>query len=224
VSSALRLLERHGLLRREDDVYEAVRPDPGLYPPLDVEGLTRRAEVERGKLRAMVEFAWSSRCRRQMILEYFGDEEWSDRARRCGACDACDAIAHGGSAEMDDKTKRGIERLLLLVGSLHGRFGRTRIAALAVGAQDEDRRWDDVPEVGCLKGWTQRDVLDTLRALEGAGMIVASRGEYPTISTTRQGDLASLGKVDVSTLGLGLSLRKTTGRPSKIKPRVRKRT
>jgi ATP-dependent DNA helicase RecQ len=225
VSSAVRILERHGLLRRESEVWEAVRPEPGMYPPLDVEALGRRAEVERGKLRAMVEFAWSSRCRRQMILEYFGDEEWSDRARRCGACDSCDAIANGGGPEIDEKTKRGIERLLALVGNLHGRFGRTRIAALAVGAQEEDRRWDDLPEVGCLKGWTQKDVLDMLRGLEGAGLIVASKGEYPTISTTRQGDLACIGKVDVTTLGLGLAIRKpgARGRTGNGKIRVRKR-
>ncbi|HUQ07051.1 MAG TPA: ATP-dependent DNA helicase RecQ, partial [Kofleriaceae bacterium] len=200
VSSALRLLERHGLLRRDGDVWEAVRPDPSMFAPLDVEGLQRRAEVERSKLRSMVEFAWSSRCRRQMILEYFGDEEWADRGRRCGACDSCDAIAHGSAPEMDEKTKRGIERLLSLVGNLHGRFGRTRIAALAVGAQEEDRRWDDLPELGCLKGWTQKDVLDMLRALEGAGLVASTGGEYPTIKTTRQGDLASIGKVDVTTL------------------------
>jgi ATP-dependent DNA helicase RecQ len=223
VSSAVRLLERHGLLRRDGDVWEAVRPDPSIYTPLDVEGLQRRAEVERGKLRSMVEFAWSSRCRRQVILEYFGDEEWADRGRRCGACDACDAVAHGGSVEMDEKTKRGIERLLLLVGSLHGRFGRTRIAALAVGAQDEDRRWDDVPEVGCLKGWTQKDVLDMLRGLEGAGLLASSGGEYPTIKTTRQGDLASIGKVDVSTLGIGIALRQPVTRSSKTRVRIRKR-
>jgi ATP-dependent DNA helicase RecQ len=223
ISSAVRLLERHGLLRRDDEVWEAVRPDPGSFPPLDVEGLARRAEVERGKLRAMVEFAYSSRCRRQMILEYFGDEEWADRGRRCGACDSCDAIANGVSNEMDATTKRGIERLLLMIGHLHGRFGRTRIAALAVGAQEEDRRWDDLPELGCLKGWTQRDVLDLLRGLEGAGLIVASKGEYPTISTTRQGDLASIGKVDVASLGVALATRKPGGRSGKTRVRIRKR-
>ncbi len=229
VSSALRLLERHGLLRREAEAWEATRPEPGTYPPLDVAALARRAEVERSKLRAMIDYAWSSRCRRQMVLEYFGDEEWSDRGRRCGACDVCDAVAHGGDAELDAATRRGIERLLLLVGSLHGRFGRTRVAALAVDDVEEDRRWDDLPERGCLRGWAQKDVLDLLRGLEGAGLIVASRGEYPTISTTRQGDLAALGKVDVTAIGLGLAMRKPGarggkgGRGGSGKIRVRKR-
>jgi hypothetical protein len=45
-------------------------------------------------------------------------------------------------------------------------------------------------------------VLDLLRALEGAGLVEASRGEYPTISTTRRGDLVAIGRADASELGI----------------------
>jgi hypothetical protein len=44
--------------------------------------------------------------------------------------------------------------------------------------------------------------MDLLRALEGAGLVEASRGEYPTISTTRKGDQVGIGKVDPNDLGL----------------------
>ena len=64
-------------------------------PPLDVESLQRRAEVERKKLRTMIDYAYYPRCRRQHILDYFGDEDWRDRDRKCGACDNCEAVAHG---------------------------------------------------------------------------------------------------------------------------------
>ena len=56
------------------------RPQPGMYPPLDVESLQRRADVERSKLRTMIDYAYYPRCRRQYVLEYFGDADWSDRA------------------------------------------------------------------------------------------------------------------------------------------------
>ena len=39
--------------------------------------------------------------------------------------------------------------------------------------------------------------MDLLRALEGAGLIEASRGEYPTIATTRRGDQVGVGKLDL---------------------------
>ena len=200
VGSGLRLLERHGLVVKDGNGWVATRPEPGTYPPLDVEGLTRRAEVERGKLKAMVDYAWSSRCRRQIILHYFGDEEWRDAGRRCGSCDVCDAAAHGGGA-LDDRTRDAIRSLLNLIGGLHGRFGRTRVAALANGS-DDDERFSEVPGRGALRGWSQKDLLDLLRVLEGAALIEATRGEYPTIATTRRGDAAAVGRLDLDGHGL----------------------
>lgn len=37
--------------------------------------------------------------------------------------------------------------------------------------------------------------MDLLCALEGASLIEASRGEYPTISTTRRGDQVAIGRI-----------------------------
>src|SRR4029077_8625083 len=132
MGAALRILERHGMLRRDDERIAAPRPGPGTYPPLDVESLTRRAEVERSKLRTMVEYAYYPKCRRQFVLEYFGDQDWRDRDRRCGACDTCEAIAHGRPTTMvlSASELAAIQALLRLVDGLHGRFGRMRIVKL----------------------------------------------------------------------------------------------
>jgi ATP-dependent DNA helicase RecQ len=190
------------MLRRDDQRLAAVRPDPGSdFPMLDVTSLQRRAEVERGKLRTMVEYAYYPRCRRQFVLEYFGDQDWASRDRRCGACDNCDALAHGRTTGLSEAEQRAIRSLLLLVGALDGRLGRTRAADLATGALNEPR-FEDLPERGSLRGWTKAAALDLLRALEGAGLIEASRGEYPTISTTRRGDQVATGTHDLSDLGI----------------------
>jgi ATP-dependent DNA helicase RecQ len=102
----VRILERHGLLTADAAGWVAVRPEPGLYPPLDVDAVARRAEVERSKLRAMVDYAWSARCRRQVILAYFGDEDWRDPGRTCGACDVCDAVRAATPASTTDARPR----------------------------------------------------------------------------------------------------------------------
>jgi len=204
IGTALRILERHGMLRREPgrDEITATRPEPGSsFPVLDVEGMKRRSETERGKLRTMVEYAYYPRCRRQFVLEYFGDEDWSDRAKTCGACDTCEAIAHGKPTGLSSDEATAIRKVLALVGTLHGRFGRTRIAAIATGSED-DPRFDELPERGALRGWSPRQVMDLLRVLEGASLVEASRGEYPTISTTRRGDLVAVGHLDPAELGL----------------------
>ena len=117
---------------------------------------------------------------------------------------------------------KAIRGLLLLVGSLHGRFGRTKVAQIANGTVD-DERFDELVERGCLKGWTQKDILDLLRALEGAGLVEASRGEYPTINTTRRGDQVAVGKIDVDALGVRMPVKGTSSRKRKPRGRLPRR-
>src|SRR4029078_5602422 len=152
MGAALRMLERHGMLQRDDERLTATRPEPGIYPPLDVESIERRAEVERSKLRTMVEYAYYPRCRRQFVLEYFGDQYWRDRDKRCAGGDAGEAIAHGRPAAMgiSGAELAAIRNLLSLVGALHGRFGRMRVVKLAVGSDDAPRV-DVVPARNCLR-------------------------------------------------------------------------
>ncbi len=202
MGAAIRILERHGMLRRDDERIVASRPtETSVWPPLDVESLQRRADVERGKLRTMVELAYYPRCRRQFVLEYFGDQDWASRDRQCGSCDNCEAIAHGRSTGLSDRETTAIKDLLLLVGGMTGRFGRTRITNIALGTED-DHRFDDVPGRGTLRGWNKQQVMDLLRALEGASLVEASRGEFPTISTTRRGDQVAVGKLAIDDLGI----------------------
>ncbi len=228
MSAAIRILERHGMLRRdgnrvggwEDNETErlvASRPTDsmaGLYPKLDVESLQRRAEVERSKLRTMIEYAYYPRCRRQFVLEYFGDQEWASREKRCGACDNCEAMLHGKPTGLSDTDRKAICDLLKLVGSLHGRFGRKRIAGVANGS-DIDPRFFELPERNALHAWPERLILDLLRALEGAGLVEASRGEYPTISTTRKGDQVAFGQLDPGDLGIQMPTRAAAKRRRK---------
>ncbi len=215
MGAALRILERHGMLRRDDERIVASRPaTDGAYPPLDVESLQRRADVERSKLKTMVAYAYNPRCRRQFVLEYFGDQDWASRDRTCGGCDNCEAVAHGRSTGLSDTEQKAIRDLLLLVGNLNGRYGKKRVANLAIGS-DDDPKFDELAEKGCLRGWPERQIMDLLRALEGAGLIEASRGEYPTISTTKRGDQVGIGRLDPGELGIQMPTvtKRTRNRP-----------
>lgn len=186
VRSALRMLERHGLVRSEGDVVVACSPEPGSVP-LDVDGIERRADVEKQKLRLMVEYAYLPTCRRQYLLSYFGDEEWRDRQADCKGCDNCRGT--GTAREADDTEVRAAKALLQLVSALSGRFGRTRFVQLALGV-DDDPRFAELPERGSVRGLSQARVLDVMRALEGSGLVETSRGEYPTIEITSRGKKA----------------------------------
>jgi ATP-dependent DNA helicase RecQ len=165
----------------------------------------------------MIDYAYWTGCRRQYVLAYFGDADWRDRGRKCAGCDSCEAVAQGKRVGLGEAEVKSIRGLLLLIGSLNGRFGRTRIAAIA-NATDDDGRFDEMVERGCLKGWSVKDVMDLIRALEGAGLIEASRGEYPTLDTTRRGDQVAVGRIDPVELGIRMPVR---GRSRVRKPRTR---
>jgi len=213
VGAAIRILERHGMLGRDETRLAALRPTPGAFPVLDIASLQRRADIERRKLRSMVDYAYNPRCRRQLILEYFGDEDWANRDRKCGSCDTCDAVAHGRTTGMSESEQNAARNLLRLIVALNGRFGRKRVAQLANGTED-DARFAELPERGCIRGWSDKLVMDLIRALEGAGLVEASRGEYPTLSITKRGDLAAIGKFEIADLGIQMPT---------VQKRVRKR-
>jgi len=143
----------------------------------------------------MIEYAYWPRCRRQHVLAYFGDQDWADRDRRCGACDNCIAVAEGRTTGLSEQDRRAIKGVLSVVSSLKGRYGRVRVASIA-NATDDDDRFLDLPGRGCVRGWSPKAVMDLLRALEGASLIEGSRGADATIATTKRGEAVALGKVD----------------------------
>ena len=203
IRTAMRLLVRHGLLRQDGEWLVATRPAPEeQIAPLDVDGLAKRAEVERRKLRTMVEYAYHPRCRRTFVLEYFGDEDWDERDTGCNACDNC--LGVGQAKELSDEQRQAVVDLLALVDRLSGRFGRTKLAALAT-ATDDDDRFAELPERGALRGQSARSVMDLLRALEGAGLVETSRGEYPTLAITRRGRRVADGRESIDDMSLLVS-------------------
>lgn len=87
----LTLLKRHGLVR-EHRARGWERLQSRLTSVNLSEDLTdyeARREQDRSKLRAMVSYCQSARCRTRYLLEYFGER--AEEAWVCGNCDACDA-------------------------------------------------------------------------------------------------------------------------------------
>jgi ATP-dependent DNA helicase RecQ len=87
------LLKRHGVVREyrggEWERLEGRLTQVNLSA--DLTDYEERRVQDRAKLRAMVSYCQSARCRTRYILEYFGesvDPEWA-----CGNCDACDSMA-----------------------------------------------------------------------------------------------------------------------------------
>ena len=186
VRTAVNLLARAGYLRADDDQVEAVRPgEGGAVAPIDPQALEARAEAERGKLRAMVAYAYGATCRRRQLLGWFGDED----ARRIVRCNRCDVCEEGGARPLSAEEDRLARIVLRLVQELRGRLGRKRIAELLCG-EEEPGQGFELPGRGALRRLGAREALEILRSLEGAGLVQASPGDYPTLSLTHEGRMA----------------------------------
>ncbi len=144
-----------------------------------------RQDAERGRLRAMMGYVYARKCRRELLLGYFGDP---DAGATCSGCDVCDERSQ--AAPLDDDEHLLVRKVLATVARLDGGFGRNRVALVlegSTGKEVTDARLDRLGTYGLLKGRTHGFVLDLLGALEAAGLVVASRDEYPKLSLTRAG-------------------------------------
>jgi ATP-dependent DNA helicase RecQ len=198
VGAAARFLVRAGYLREEDGVLEALHPSElGVPPaPLDARALAARADIERQKLRAMVDYAYATGCRRRFLLAYFGDED-AARLQRCTACDVCTRAA---APTLDGDDRAQVVAVLDIATRLGGRFGRTRLAGLLAE-----------PDTGALREHGPRYVLDLVRVCEGAGLLAATGGDYPTV------DVTPLGRDVLGGVGVALALPARTERARKRK-------
>lgn len=189
-------------------------PSPLRINPADV---TRRANLERRKLREMIEFCYTEYCYRAHILDYFGDRH---HARQCGTCGNCSPNSRVRSPltsaellttspptrrsvrtriELFDATPRAlsvdetlrVRKILAGATRMKGRFGKTVLAATLRGSAAKNvmqAHLNELSTYGLLKELRQDDILVYIDALIRAGCLRTSPGEYPTVSITELGD------------------------------------
>jgi ATP-dependent DNA helicase RecQ len=87
------LLKRHGLVREyRGGSWERIGERlTQVDLSADLTDYEERRERDQAKLRSIIDYCQTARCRTRNILEYFGEP--ADRDWQCGNCDACDAMA-----------------------------------------------------------------------------------------------------------------------------------
>ena len=128
--------------------------NPGADPKRVAE-LKRHATI---KLDLMVRYAQTHRCRRQMILDYFGDEADVTDCR-CDVCWRGHADDDGGSSRqlvvVSDEVVMLCRQLLSAIARLNGKFGVGVVAEVLAGSETDKTGADgDSPQLsvyGLLK-------------------------------------------------------------------------
>ncbi|MGJ3241852.1 MAG: RecQ family ATP-dependent DNA helicase [Opitutales bacterium] len=201
LSSALSLLRKQGLIERFQRPGSRLRSTRILKPeldpaaiPVDAEGLAVKRERDEDKLKRLIQFAYARSCRQAWILDYFGQPD----AEPCGRCDAC----LRGSA---DRRKLNEEESLVVKKALSGvarmsdrkdqhrwqpRFGRDRIVKMLLGSRSQaitQSGLDRLSTWGLLRPYGTPFVNRLFDALEAAGYVARTGGEYPLLKLTATG-------------------------------------
>ncbi len=125
------------------------------------------------KLDLMIGYAQTHRCRRQMILDYFGDETKAV-ACHCDVCGVGDlSMPAAPIAIVSDEAILLVRQLLSGIARLRGNFGVGVVAEVLAGADNEKtQRWgfDKLTVFGLLRAYPVKRIIAMLHRLMDAGL------------------------------------------------------
>ena len=229
VNSALYLLERAGHIERNmvgpNRDEQGSRRSRTIFmlddPPVsqlrtNQTDVARRGDLERRKLREIIELCYTEYCYRAYILDYFGDRH---HARQCGTCGNCRPNQPASSdlhsfesspslpVESDNNPRLldadellRVRKILACAKRMKGRFGKRVLAATLRGSASRvvlNAHLNELSTYGLLKDMPQDLILIFIEALVSAGCLSVTKGQYPTVSVTELGNRVMLEKEHV---------------------------
>ncbi|HEY8749174.1 MAG TPA: HRDC domain-containing protein, partial [Tepidisphaeraceae bacterium] len=145
--------------------------NPGANPA----AIARLKQYATEKLDQIIRYAQTRQCRREMILDYFGDEA---EVVDCH-CDVCRpnfdsvAAAQGAAPILSDEAVLLVRQLLSAIARLKGKFGVGMVAEVLAGAEnDKMLRWGfhQLTVFGLLKAHSAKRIVAMLHRLMEAGL------------------------------------------------------
>src|SRR5687768_12378369 len=209
VQSALYLLERAGHISREAAVARGARTPRAIVildnATLRVDGrqIIGRADLEKRKLRELINLCYTDYCYRAHILNYFGDR---NHERQCGTCGNCrpktppihepeitetPITINSEPRSLNDDELLRVRKILACAKRMNGRFGKKMLAATLKGSASKQVMTAGLNELstyGLLKDMQHDEIQIYVDALIKASCLKVKGGAYPTVSTTDLGD------------------------------------
>jgi ATP-dependent DNA helicase RecQ len=159
--------------------------------PVDWEHFYKRKDNAEQKLSAMMNYVRATTCKRNYILQYFGDDTTSHTA--CSKCSSCRTAAHRA---ITPHTNREVYLRRIVgetIGHVAGQYGRTMVCDIIRGTQrkQEGSHRSLTPHqfqhFAAGKEFSKDEVLLCVDELIGEGCAHLSAGKYPTITLTPLG-------------------------------------
>jgi ATP-dependent DNA helicase RecQ len=141
-----------------------------------VEGNEAQTRIMQKKLDEMAAFCVTRKCRRQYLLNYFGEKAPAN----CGSCDVCLS-----DIEQTDATIAA-QKILSAVVRLEQRFGIGYVIDFLSGDEDVKAPHKELKTFGIGKDITKKQWRHYIREMLDTGALSQSEGEYPVLQLTEQ--------------------------------------
>jgi ATP-dependent DNA helicase RecQ len=136
--------------------------------------LAQRQDRAREKLNLMIQYARTHRCRRRMILDYFGDEA---EVTGC-ACDVCrrgrEPVTVGQpTVTLGDDVVMLVRQILSAIARCRGKFGVGVVADVLAGSDNQrTQKWglDRLPTFGALRVHSSKRIIAMLHRVLESGL------------------------------------------------------
>lgn len=134
-----------------------------------------RKNYEYNKLRAMVDYCYTSKCLRAYILQYFGETEVMENCSNCSNCN--------DTREEKDITLEA-QKIFSCVYRMKERFGVNMIADVLKGSENKkvlSASLDKLSTYGIMKEFTQKQIATLINKLIADEYLTITDDAYPVV-------------------------------------------
>jgi len=201
VRVGMRLLEKAGLIKELGEqngtsTWQLSKVQGRVDMETPMREVEKQREQKRGLLHKMTDYSQTFDCRRQYLLDYFGDAappvaEW--------CCDNCRRQEH--KTEQRAASSPQEQAILLIfdaVNHLSYGVGRTLLTKILKGSRAKGMaRYFEHPEFSALSYMKRKSVQQLIDELIRKRYLQLSSGKYPTLSLTPEGEKALEGRLAI---------------------------
>ncbi|AEG58637.1 DNA helicase RecQ [Desulforamulus ruminis] len=134
-----------------------------------------RKTQEYKKLQGMVDYCHTTRCLRQTILKYFGEETVPEK---CGNCSNCN-----DNSQLTDITVEA-QKIFSCIWRMKEQYGASLVADVLKGSQSKRVKqygFHQLSTYGLLKEYTVKQITDLIHVLIAEGYLFLTESQYPVV-------------------------------------------
>jgi len=188
--SILRFIEyENGSLAGEIKLLETSKAV--LASKINYEEIQERRKIAISKLNNVINYAYTTNCKRNYILDYFRDDSYTSICGRCSSC-----RSKSSTRATLQKRELILKTLLNAVHQINNKFGKTVFIQLLQGKSNVKIRKYQLNEMelfGALSEFSEYDIKYVIDNAISRRLLQVSSGMYPILSITPEG-LQHIGK------------------------------